>query len=332
MKSFFEWFWRLIHRDKINNDMKNSDNKNCDVKNDDNKVTSRSDCYKLIDILGKGSEACVYKACDEFNNEYAIKIIYLNNDPDIMAVIQNEICIQNIVHHKNIILIKESFINNDNGTLWIVMEIAEHGSLKDILKNYYAFGIKDEIFLATIMKQLLIAIEFCHINKKIHRDIKSGNIMITKDGIIKLGDFGIATTFSNLKKHDTFVGTLFWLPPEIVWNKEYDEKIDIWSIGITALELAFGVPVYNNSNPTQIISKIMNNAPPSCNTYYEEKMHTTYIFSKTFENFLTKCLQKNPVCRDSAEELLKDKFIDKASDETYIKYKIDKAYKRKYNK
>ena len=289
--------------------------------------------YKLKYIIGKGSGGCVYKAIDIHENKmYAIKIIDLN-ERNIMDSIENEINIQNILHHNNIVFIKESFINNKDVTLWIVMEIAENGSLKDLLKHHYSLGIKDEIFIASILKQILIAIEYCHINKKIHRDIKSGNIMVDKNGVIKVGDFGLATTFNSLKRHNTFVGTLCWLAPEIIYNESYDEKIDIWSIGITVLELAFGLPPYYYDNPNQILHHLMNDDAPECKDYYKNEIHIKYIFSPLFEDFISKCLDKDPTHRSNASELLKHKFIDIAQDEVYINQRIKEMYaKESYDK
>lgn len=295
-----------------------------------NRSNNLSKRYKLIRILGRGTEGTVYEAVDKTKSEtntdykrYAIKIVNLS-EYDNFTEISSELRIQNSLHHKNIISIRESFIEHE--CLWIVMELAHYGTLKGLLNDRYINGVKDEILIATIMKQLLLSIEYCHSKGKIHRDIKGGNILIADDGTIKLADFGISTSFftqGRKVKHNTFTGTVCWLAPEVVCEEDYDEKIDIWSLGITMLELAFGTPPYLEQNPLRVLMTIMNSPPPTTQDYYLINKNRSYKFSKQFDDFLRRCLQKNPAKRWSATQLLRHEFITLARDSDYIKNMLE---------
>ncbi|AYV76323.1 MAG: STE/STE20/FRAY protein kinase [Terrestrivirus sp.] len=324
---------KTIKTENLNTENLNTENSNSQQINKNNTVVTHtqnrsnnlSKRYKLIRVLGRGTEGTVYEAVDKTKSEtnsdrrYAIKIVNLS-EYDNFTEIGDELRIQNNLRHKNIISIRESFIEHE--CLWIVMELAEHGTLKALLNNHYMNGIKDEILIATIMRQLLLSVEYCHSKGKIHRDIKGGNILITGDGTIKLADFGISTSFftqGRKVKHNTFTGTVCWLAPEVVCEEDYDEKIDIWSLGITMLELAFGEPPYLEQNPLRVLMTIMNSPAPTPQDYYLINKNRTYKFSKYFDDFIRKCLQKNPNKRWSASQLLRHEFITLARNSDYIK-------------
>jgi len=151
-------------------------------------------------------------------------------------------------------------------TLWIVMDLQE-GSVRDVLKWKYPHGIDDETVLCTILYQALQGINFLHEQYMIHRDIKAGNILFNKEGQIKLADFGVSALLeSHDERRTTMAGTWHWMAPEVIDPSDHgghDFKADIWSLGITCIELAYGVAPYGDARPNQVIVYIMQNPPPT---------------------------------------------------------------------
>jgi len=173
--------------------------------------------------------------------------------------------------------------------------------------------------IQVVVKQALLGLQYLHGQKKIHRDIKSGNILLTTDGDCKLADFGISAELSTtLAKRKTVVGTPYWMAPEVLLSTEYDSKADIWSLGITAIEMAEGEPPHSNVHPMRAIFMIPNSPPPTLR-------HTTE-WSANFHNFLRKCLQKDPTKRPSATELLhSDPFVMNAGKKNIIAALVDEC-------
>ncbi|AYV78938.1 MAG: hypothetical protein Edafosvirus54_3 [Edafosvirus sp.] len=285
--------------------------------------------YELKEQIGTGSSCIVYRAISKDGKEYAVKIIKLEKDADPTLVkdkfdtalmhefydeaecIYNEIMMTKRLKHHNIIEIYDSFVTDKE--VWIIMEL-ETNSCLSIIKSLHPSGIKNEVLIATILKYTLLAIEYCHLHDQIHRDIKAANILINKSGVVKLADFGAGA----LLVHDgikdatrtSFIGTPCWMAPEIFLKTGYTNKIDIWSFGVTILELAFGrVPFCFLEKVTKLDDKA---DPFSC---YKDQKNT---FSKCFIDIVLKCLHHNPEDRPTAKELLGHKFFKQARDEKYI--------------
>ena len=188
--------------------------------------------------------------------------------------------------------------------LWVILEMMDVGALTDMLED--AKGDIDEKICAYILRKTLEGLDYLHSKSVIHRDIKSDNILCNREGVIKLCDFGYATQLTKSKRGTVSqVGTVCWMAPELIKKqKQYNSKVDIWSFGIFALEIANGEPPYINE-PVQarILYKIQNKDPPSISKH----------FSSDFKNFVEICLNKDPDERPSAKTLLDHPFMLKAN-------------------
>jgi serine/threonine protein kinase len=176
----------------------------------------------------------------------------------------------------------------------------------------------DEAAIAIILKQALQGMEYLHKNGLIHRDIKAGNLLMDEDGTVKLADFGVSSSLyesgiRNGAVRKTFVGTPCWIAPEVVQQTGHDQKADIWSFGITALELAHGRAPFSKLPPMKVLLMTLQNEPPTLDRTTSKKK-----FSKQFKEMIDSCLQKDPLKRSSAEKLLNHPFFKNAKKKVFL--------------
>ncbi|GAM84037.1 hypothetical protein ANO11243_020280 [Dothideomycetidae sp. 11243] len=273
-----------------------------------------ADDYQMLEELGSGSFGVVYKAIERSTNELvAIKHIDLEGNDDDIQEIQQEISLLSTCSSDYVTAYKASFVRGTK--LWIVMEYLGGGSCLDLLKP----GPFTEAQIAIVMRELLSGLDYLHSTGKIHRDIKAANVLLSSAGHVKLADFGVAAQLTNIKSQRmTFVGTPFWMAPEVIQEAGYDFKADIWSLGITAIELALGEPPHGNVHPMKVLFLIPKERPP--------KLEGPE-WSKDFKDFVVACLNKEPERRPTAKALLKHRFIQRAGRTDTLRELVVKAQK-----
>ena len=195
----------------------------------------------------------------------------------------------NLLDHPNILSYKIAFINKQE--LWLVSEIMECGSIDRIIQALYPNGIKDQALIATILKETLKGLIYLHQNNQIHRDVRGASILVDSDGCIKISDFGVATAVKEGEKKNTVIGSPCWMAPEVLDQDDksgYDFKADIWSLGITALEIAQGKPPNSDLCTMKLILRTLNEEPPKLNES---------CWDDSFKEFISYCLVKDPTKR-----------------------------------
>uniref|UniRef100_A0A8C2EVI4 non-specific serine/threonine protein kinase n=1 Tax=Cyprinus carpio TaxID=7962 RepID=A0A8C2EVI4_CYPCA len=270
-----------------------------------------SDTWEIIETIGKGTYGKVYKVLNRVDgSKAAVKIL----DPihDIDEEIEAEYNIlKALSDHPNVVKFFGMFYKKDvkiGDQLWLVLELCNGGSVTDLAKGMLKRGDRmEEPVIAYILHEALMGLQHLHINKTIHRDVKGNNILLTTEGGIKLVDFGVSAQLTNTRlRRNTSVGTPFWMAPEVIaceqqLDSTYDERCDVWSLGITAIELGDGDPPLADLHPMRALFKIPRNPPPT--------LHQPELWSIDFNDFLCKCLIKDFELRPSVFDLLQHVFI-----------------------
>ncbi|XP_032558237.1 uncharacterized protein LOC116794030 [Chiroxiphia lanceolata] len=243
--------------------------------------------YTLQQKIGQGACGTVFRGADiATGGQVAIKKIFVLDRKNIKELVVTEVVVLSYWRHPNVIRYIDSYVFNEE--LWLVMEYVEGCTLGDVISKQ---ALEEEM-IASISRECLKALDFLHSNRVIHRDIKSDNILLGMDGSVKLIDFGFCAWLQPWeKKRRSFIGTPFYMAPEMLRRDRYDAKVDIWALGITALEMVDG--------PTQ-----PKDVPP--------QLETRRNLSPVFRSFLQSCLNRNAKRRWTARKLLKHQFLKKS--------------------
>ncbi|OAY74241.1 Serine/threonine-protein kinase fray2 [Ananas comosus] len=265
--------------------------------------------YQLLEEVGYGASATVFRAIYVPTNEIvAVKCLDLDRCNSNLDDIRREAQTMSLIDHPNVVRAYCSFVVDRS--LWVVMPFMAEGSCLHLMKTSYPDGFEEPI-IGSILKEALKALEYLHTHGQIHRDVKAGNILLDSSGRVKLGDFGVSACMfdkgDRQRSRNTFVGTPCWMAPEVLQpGNGYDFKADIWSFGITALELAHGHAPFSKYPPMKVLLMTLQNAPPGLDYDRDRR------FSKSFKEMVAMCLAKDQTKRPTAEKLLKHSFFKHA--------------------
>ncbi len=266
--------------------------------------------FERIVKIGEGSSGCVYRAWDPKRNApVAIKRVIPKTDEE-MHLFKFEIAVMSSAFHQNLIKCFDSYKVGTH--LFIVMELADGGSLTDVL--YFLNDRRmhlNEPEIAYICREVLQGLASLHGIKRIHRDIKSDNTLLTRDGRVKIADFGFAAQLTDKSnKRNTVIGTPFWMAPETVRGLPYDTKVDVWALGVLAIECAEGSPPYLHETQMKAMFLIATEGPP--------RLKAPEEWTSDFHDFIAKCTVIEPSQRSSAAEMLKHPFLQRAAKQDHM--------------
>ncbi|GAB0092124.1 serine/threonine-protein kinase 10 [Sergentomyia squamirostris] len=275
--------------------------------------TNPADFWDMVGELGDGAFGKVYKAQQRETGRFAAAKMCTLEDEENISDHMVEIDILSEIKHHNIVELYEAFSLEDK--LWMLIEYCDGGALDSIMVELEKPLTEPQI--AYVCKHMTAGLNFLHKNKIIHRDLKAGNVLLTMEGGVKLADFGVsAKNKHTLQKHDTFIGTPYWMAPELVLcetfrENPYDFKVDIWSLGITLIEFAQMEPPNSEMSPMRVLLKIQKSDPP--------KLDQPSKWSKEFNDFIFRALVKDPQNRPTTDTLMNLPFISGHLDSKPIK-------------
>ncbi|KAI9280010.1 kinase-like domain-containing protein [Sporodiniella umbellata] len=269
--------------------------------------------FELQYPIGYGSSAVVYRAIYRPKHlVVAIKVIELELfERNQIDELRRETALMALSKHPNILKVYGSFI--DGSKLHIVTPYLSGGSCLDSMRNGFLHGLEETV-IATVLKQALKGLIYLHKNGHMHRDVKAGNLLMDDQGTVLLSDFGVSSSLiDNNEIRKTFVGTPCWMAPEVMEQSGYNLKADIWSFGITAIELATGHAPFAKFPPMKVLMMTLSQSPPTLN-----REQTKYKYSRIFKEMIDLCLQKDARKRPTAEKLLLHPFFKQAKKRDYL--------------